>query len=117
MKTLGSPNELSASEEAILNIFSIAEESLTILIPLPPPPDAALSRTGKPISSAISNADSRDSIGLSDPGTESTPQLEANAFALVLSPKRSIASGEGPMKIISLSATALANSAFSERNP
>ena len=117
MNTRESPNELSDSEEAILNISSIAEESLTILMPLPPPPEAALRRTGNPISSAFSKADFTEPIGSDVPGTEFTPQLEAIDFAFILSPKILIVSGEGPMKSISLSATASANSAFSERNP
>ncbi len=51
------------------------------------------------------------------PGTTGTPAAIASARAAVLLPIRSMASGEGPMKVIPASRQARANPAFSARNP
>ena len=51
------------------------------------------------------------------PGTTGTPAAIASARAAVLLPIRSMASGEGPMKVTPASRQARANPAFSARNP
>ncbi len=86
-------------------------------MPLPPPPAAAFSSTGYPARSAASRAAATSLTGPSDPSSTGRPASRAAALAWILSPIRSITSGEGPTKVIPASAQARAKSAFSERNP
>ena len=88
-----------------------------ILIPLPPPPADALIITGYPISLEILIASSAFSIKPMWPGTQETPASIAIFFEVILSPIDMIACALGPIKVISLSSSLLANSAFSDKNP
>ena len=72
-------------------------------IPLPPPPAAALTSTGKPASSPR--------------GTTGTPAATAISRAASLRPILSITSAGGPTKLMPAATTARANSARSDRNP
>ena len=85
-------------------------------MPLPPPPAAALTISGKPICLATT-ASSSSRRPRSLPGTKGTPRFFTVSRAVILSPIASMASGEGPMKVIPASAQAAANSARSERKP
>ena len=58
----------------------------TTRMPRPPPPNAALMMSGKPISLAIFNASARSSTGSSVPGRVGTPTFWASARAATLSP-------------------------------
>lgn len=62
-------------------------------------------------------ASSTVSTGPSLPGTVGTPSSFIVALAAALLPRESMHSGDGPMKMMSLSAQARAKSAFSERKP
>ena len=53
IKTLSSPKLFKASPCAAFKFGSSSLRFSTILIPFPPPPAEALSKTGKPIFSAI----------------------------------------------------------------
>ena len=87
-------------------------------MPRPPPPNAALMMSGKPISFATFNASARSSIGFSVPGNVGTSDLLRPARARpTLSPINRSNSGRGPTKVMPASAHACAKSAFSERNP
>src|SRR5208283_5015981 len=90
--------------------------SLTIRIPLPPPPAAAFSITGYPICSANLSVASMSKLR-SEPGTNGTPARFMFCRARVLEPINSIDSGVGPMNLRPASAQALAKRAFSERKP
>ena len=85
---------------------------------MPPPPPAALTATGKPMSSAmILRASSTVSTGSVVPGTIGTPAAFISSRARVLEPIASIALAGGPMKVMPASSHALANGAFSARKP
>ena len=83
----------------------------------PPPPPAALIKTGYPISPATSIACSKLVQGPSEPGTRGRPADFMTSLAWFLSPKRAMHSGSGPMKTSPASWHALENSARSERKP
>ena len=85
-------------------------------MPLPPPPDVALSSTGKPSSTAAILISARLATP-SVPGTSGTPAARISAFARALSPVFSITSAGGPMKTRSLSVQARTKAGFSERKP
>ena len=89
----------------------------TSRMPLPPPPAAALSMTGKPICTAAETISSSLSIVPCEPGTTGTPAAIMRLRASTLSPMASIASGEGPMNTRPASAQAWAKCARSERKP
>ena len=86
-------------------------------MPLPPPPETALSAIGKPISSAIFAASSAVGIGSMVPGTTGTPAACITLRAEVLLPSARIAEGGGPTKTSPASAHACAKSGFSARKP
>ena len=65
-------------------------------MPLPPPPDAALSMTGKPIFVAAATASSV--VSQRAPGTMGTPAAVILSRAAVLLPIARIALAGGPMK-------------------
>ena len=87
------------------------------LRPRPPPPYAALMATGSPCSPANSTTSSASATGSWVPATRGASALAAMWRALTLSPRESIASGEGPIQISPASMTAWAKSAFSARKP
>ena len=86
-------------------------------IPRPPPPKTALMATGRPYFLANVTTSSLLSTGSEVPGTKGAFARPAMWRALTLSPRESIASGEGPIQISPASITAWANEAFSARNP
>ncbi len=86
-------------------------------MPLPPPPPAALSITGKPMSAAKLRASSKLAKGLSVPGTTGTPAAIMFRRACVFSPMASMALAGGPMKVSPAWSQARTKAAFSERKP
>ena len=86
-------------------------------MPLPPPPPAAFSITGKPIFAAKVFASSTFAKGAVVPGTTGTPAFIMFARAVVFSPIASIALAGGPMKVTPAFSHARTNFAFSERKP
>ena len=86
-------------------------------MPLPPPPAAALSMMGKPISSAVRTASSTVFTGPGLPGITGTPAFLAAALASSLFPMRAMVSAEGPMNTSPAFSQARAKEAFSERKP
>ncbi len=89
--------------------------SSTTLIPLPPPPAEAFTRTGYPRAAAAPLTSARPVIAtLSSVGT---PAWFISRFDVSLEPMASIDPGEGPIQMRPASTTALANPEFSARNP
>ena len=87
------------------------------LRPRPPPPKAALIATGSPCSLANATISSASSTGSAVPGTSGALARAAMWRALTLSPRESMASGEGPIQVSPASMTAWAKEAFSARKP
>ena len=85
-------------------LSSSASRSTTCM-PLPPPPALGLSSTGKPTSRAAAATAASSSPVPSDPGTSGTPAGPTVAFARILSPMASMASGGGPIHVIPASPT------------
>ena len=73
--------------------------------------------TGRPCSSAKSTTSIALSTGSGVPGTSGALALAAMWRAFTLSPRLSIASGEGPIQTSPASMTAWAKEAFSARKP
>ena len=94
-----------------------ASGSSTTRMPFPPPPADALSRTGKPISSAAARAAAASVTRSVSPGTIGTPASRIRRRASVLSPITAIVAGLGPTKTSPASSTARAKSARSARKP
>ena len=67
-------------------------------MPRPPPPAAAFTSTGKPISRPIASASLSVFTPPSEPGTTGMPSRFAVRLASILSPMMRICSGFGPMK-------------------
>ena len=86
-------------------------------MPRPPPPAAALIRTGKPISSAAARASSSVVSAPAEPGTTGMPAFITACLAVILSPIIWMCSGLGPMKVKPWAPTMSANRAFSDRKP
>ena len=78
-------------------------------MPFPPPPAAALIRTGKPIEPAF--------LGSVVIGRVGTPAFSANTLALSLSPMDVITLEFGPTQIKPSFNTSLENLAFSDKKP
>ena len=85
-------------------------------MPRPPPPAAALTINGKPISRACSSALPKV-IAPIEPGTVGTPASFMALIAETLLPINRMCSGCGPTKVKPASSTRSANSAFSDKNP
>ena len=84
-------------------------------MPRPPPPNAALTSTGKPIRAASA---SRSTSGPTvTPGSTGTPAASISALARIFEPIDAIASGVGPTNVSPAAAQSRANCAFSDRNP
>ena len=81
-------------------------------MPLPPPPAAAFTSTGKPTSSGTVSAP-----WCGHDGTTGTPASTASVRAASLRPICSITSADGPTSVSPAFSTARANSARSERKP
>ena len=86
-------------------------------MPRPPPPDAALTSTGKPMSLAIRMACASSVMAPSEPGTTGIPRRLAVDFASILSPMMRMCSDVGPMKVMLCSSRISAKRAFSDRKP
>ena len=86
-------------------LVELGRRARTTRIPRPPPPAAALTTSGKPISSG------------SPLGTTGTPASRAIRFASSLSPPSRSASGGGPTQTSPAASTASAKSALSARKP
>ena len=96
---------------------AISLSARTTFMPRPPPPAAALSMTGKPMSRASRSASSSEPMPPSEPGTVGMPSSFAARLAAILSPISRICSGRGPMKCTLCSPRISANRAFSARKP
>jgi hypothetical protein len=86
-------------------------------MPMPPPPPAGFTSTGKPISRAAARIASGSAGSTPDPFDIGMPWRAAISRARVLCPIASIHFGEGPMNATPASIARCANSAFSERKP
>ena len=117
MKTVGSPKASCASERADSSATSMSAGSRTTRIPRPPPPEDALSTTGKPSRSPCSSASSTLSTGPPFHGTTGTSASSAMRLDVTLSPRRRIVAALGPMKVIPASSQRWANDARSETKP
>ena len=106
---VSSPKADCASRFAAATAASRSSADRTMRMPLPPPPAAALTSTGKFISSAGPVA--------TPVGTTGTPAATAISRAWSLRPIASITSADGPTKTSPASTTAWANAARSERKP
>ena len=110
-----SPNAEAASLRALVTAPASSAGSATSRMPRPPPPNAALTRSGKPTLAAA--ADRSPSPVTVIPGSTGTPASAIAAFAATLSPIAAMVSGAGPTKISPASAQARAKAAFSDKNP
>jgi hypothetical protein len=84
-------------------------------MPRPPPPNDALTSSGRPTWVTISSRSV--SPVTSPPGSTGTPAFAISSLAPSLAPIAAIASGEGPTNVRPAAATSAANAAFSDRNP
>ena len=109
-----SPNAAAASRRAAPIAPASCEGSLTSRMPRPPPPNAALTSSGKPTCAAASCSPSESTV---TPGSTGTPAAAMVALAATLSLIAWIVPGDGPTKVRPASAQARANAAFSDRNP
>lgn len=114
--TVGSPKAVSASRMAASMDSRSAPAVSTRRIPRPPPPATALTKMGKPISSAAVSSPSTSVEGSVESRT-GTPARLAAAMAVALFPVSSRTSAGGPTKVMPASAQARARSGFSERKP
>ena len=89
----------------------------TTRIPFPPPPAAAFTKIGNPISFALINDFSTSTMASSTPSTIGIPYFLTVSFAANLFPINSIDFGEGPIKVIPASVAFLVKSAFSLKKP
>ena len=114
--TVASPNADSASRIAASIASRRAGGSSTRRIPRPPPPATALTKIGKPTSSAAATSVSTSSDG-SDDASTATPASRAAATARALLPVRCSTSVGGPTNVMPSRSHASARSGFSDRNP
>ncbi len=122
MNNVPSPKAASASRCADSTAPASDPRSSTTLMPRPPPPADAFTRSGKPtpftrsarsppLWPAISPA------VISIVGSKGTPAAAIVDFAASFEPICSITSAGGPTNVSPAPAQALANEAFSDRNP
>ena len=114
------PNAPTASRRAAATASVSSPGVATTRMPRPPPPKAALTSTGNPISVSARSASPAGSCSPSSmamPGSTGTPALPISCLAEVLEPMDRIAAGGGPTKVSPAAAQASAKSAFSDRNP
>jgi hypothetical protein len=98
-----------------LDLDGMSSARSTRRIPLPPPPLAALSMTGKPMVLAAAVASSV--VPHDAPGTMGTPAAAIFARAAVFDPMARIALAGGPMKTTPAAAHASGSGGFSLRKP
>ena len=111
------PKAFSASLFPSKIFFSTSSMLLISLIPLPPPPQEALSISGKPIFFAILTSSSGLSGNILLAGITGTPASSAIFLALALFPNFSILSAVGPINFIPAKLHSFANSGFSDKRP
>ena len=114
--TVGSPKAVSASRIAASREPRRSSRRSTRRMPRPPPPATALTKMGKPISSACSRSHSTSALG-SEEARVGMPARLAARRASTLLPVSSRTSAGGPTKVIPFSAAARARPAFSDRKP
>ena len=68
-------------------------------MPRPPPPNAALTSTGKPIRAASATESRSSSARPCTPGSVGTPAAAISALASIFEPMAAIASGDGPTNV------------------
>ena len=112
----GSPNADSASRIASVMDASRVSADSTRRMPRPPPPETALTNTGKPISSARLSSVATSSEG-SVLRSVGRPASRAAAMARALLPASLRTSWSGPTNVIPACSHAVARSGFSERKP
>ena len=112
-----SAKAFTLSRCAMLNMSAKSSSDSDTRMPLPPPPDDALIMMGQPILRACSSASPTSWMPFFVPGTTGTPASIMVRRAWLLLPMRSMTSGVGPMKAMSLSRHIFANVEFSERKP
>ncbi len=115
-KTVASPNADSASRIAASMDSRRSPGARTRRMPRPPPPATALTKIGKPMSSAAATSVSTSSEG-SDEFSTATPASRAAATARALLPVRCRTLGGGPTNVMPASSHASARSGFSDRKP
>ena len=113
--TVPSPNAEAASLRALLTASDRSAGPATSRMPRPPPPNAALTSSGKPTSAAAASR-SVWSVTVTL-GRVGTPASAMAVLAAILSPMASMVSGAGPTKISPALAQDRANAAFSDRKP
>ncbi|VVB89824.1 Uncharacterised protein [uncultured archaeon] len=117
MNTVESPKVDFATERADSIIAMRSLLFLTTFMPMPPPPDDALTITGYPMLSAISRASSKSFMPFSLPGITGIPAAFMVFLASILLPTLSMAWLVGPMNVIPSFSQRAANSGFSARKP
>ena len=115
-KTVGSPNAASASFMAVSTAEARSSGPCRRRSPRPPPPDAAFTNSGKPITAAASCASAGD-ITTPDWRSTGSPASLAASRARILLPVSSSTAGGGPTKTSPASSQAAAKSGLSERKP
>ena len=86
-------------------------------MPLPPPPAAALTSSGRPSAFVASRASLDPEDTDSRAGKTGAPALAASFRARTLSPEASSVSALGPMNVTSALAQARAKAGFSDKKP
>src|SRR5438552_15812459 len=86
------------SARAVASVAMRSSGRCATFMPRPPPPAAALRRTGKPSACATDIASSSEDKPPLDPGTTGMPNRSAVRLASILSPMSRICAGFGPMK-------------------
>ncbi len=102
--TLAQASGISAADRATATAF-------------PPPPEAALTTIGSPVSRAKAATGATSAAGPLIAGSRGAPARRATRRAESLSPSKPIAAGGGPIQVSPASSTAWANAALSDRNP
>ncbi len=113
----GLPKALRPSRVAASMSATRVSGEETTRIPLPPPPAAAFSSTGRRIRPTAATRSGTELLGSVVPAMTGTPAATASALAAALSPKRRSTPASGPMKAMPAASSAAAKSAFSARNP
>ncbi len=116
-KTSSLPKAARASRRPASTASSSSPGSCTIRMPRPPPPQLALTMSGKPTSSARRRASAGSGGRAPVAGMTGTPARSATARASTLLPRRSMTRLGGPIHVIPSRTQASASSGFSARNP
>ncbi len=109
-KTVASPNAEAASRRAASTACFSSPGWPTIRMPLPPPPAAAFTITGRRSTSVDKSTSSTESVPTSIDGRIGTPASPISRLAASLSPITSMTSGGGPIQTRPAPITARATS-------